>query len=367
VRLISVNQLQAGMRLGKKIFNDEGLTLLAEGAELTSPIINRLAKMDIGYVYIEDTLTDDVIISGMLQDETRTQALKVIRNQFQDMTGASTITKGFYHLDKKFSKIMDFILDDMSSQVDPMIMLLDMHTADNYLYVHSLNVCLYTLVLGIAHGYSKNDLKVIGLGSLLHDIGKTQIPTKIVQKPGMLSEEEFRHMQAHTEIGYQILKEEPNIPLLAAHCALQHHERIDGSGYPRGLKGPQIHEYAKWLGVADSYDAMTSNRIYKKAMLPHQAVEALYVGSGTLYEQKQLELFRDRVAIYPLGLTVTLSTGESGVVVKIDPSTPHRPVVRVLNGPEGETVTPYEHDLSKALSVVISNVADQGEPVPKLG
>jgi len=360
VRLVSVNQLKSGMKLGKKIYNDEGLILLADGVELTDPIINRLSRMDIGYVYIEDELTDDVVIPGMLHDETRNQALKVIRNQFQDMTGASTITKGFYHLDKKFSKIMDHILDDMSSQEDPMIMLLDMHTTDNYLYVHSLNVCLYTLVLGIAHGYSKSDLKVIGLGALLHDIGKTQIPVKIVQKPGMLSEEEFRHMQAHTEIGYRILKDEPNIPLLAAHCAYQHHERIDGSGYPRGLTGPQIHEYAKWLGVADSYDAMTSNRIYKKAMLPHQAVEALYVGSGTLYEQKQLELFRDRVAIYPLGLTVTLSTGESGVVVKIDPSAPHRPVVRVLTGPEGEPVTPFERDLGKALSVVISGVTDQG-------
>jgi HD-GYP domain-containing protein (c-di-GMP phosphodiesterase class II) len=275
------------------------------------------------------------------------------------------MTKGFYHLDKKFSKVMDSILDDMSSQEDPMIMLLDMHTADNYLYVHSLNVCLYTLVLGIAHGYSKDELRVIGLGALLHDIGKTQIPVKIVQKPGMLSEEEFRHMQAHTEIGYRILKEEPNIPLLAAHCALQHHERIDGSGYPRGLTGPQIHEYAKWLGVADSYDAMTSNRIYKKAMLPHQAVEALYVGSGTLYEQKQLELFRDRVAIYPLGLTVKLSSGETGVVVKIDPSTPHWPVVRVLAGPEGEHVTPYELDLGKALSIVIVDVKDGEEPVVK--
>lgn len=358
MRLVSVNQLQSGMRLGKKIYNDEGLILLADGAELTDPIINRLAKIDIGYVYIEDALTDDVVISSMLHDETRNQALKVVRGQFQDMTGASSITKGFYHLDKKFSKVMDSILDDLSSQADPMIMLLDMHTADNYLYVHSLNVCLYTLVLGIAHGYSKSDLKVIGLGSLLHDIGKTQIPTKIVQKPGMLSDDEFRHMQAHTEIGFRILKEEPNIPLLAAHCALQHHERIDGSGYPRGLTGPQIHEYAKWLGVADSYDAMTSNRIYKKAMLPHQAVEALYVGSGTLYEQKQLELFRDRVAIYPQGLTVSLSNGETGVVVKIDPSSPHRPVVRIMKGPEGEAVTPYELDLNKALSVVISGVAE---------
>lgn len=362
MRLVSVNRLQAGMKLGKKIYNDEGLTLLADGVELTDALITRLGKIDIGYVYVEDALTADVEIPGMLQDETRNQALKAVRTQFQSMTGASNITKGFYHLDKKFSKIMDFILDDLSSQPDPMIMLLDMHTADNYLYVHSLNVCLYTLVLGIAHGYSKNDLKVIGMGALLHDIGKTQIPTKIVQKPGALSDEEFRHMQAHTEIGYRILKDEPNIPLLAAHCALQHHERIDGSGYPRGLTGPQIHEYAKWLGVADSYDAMTSNRVYKKAMLPHQAVEALYVGSGTLYEQKQLELFRDRVAIYPLGLTVTLSNGESGVVVKVDSSTPHRPVVRVLTGPEGEAVSPFERDLSKLLSIVISGVADQGEP-----
>lgn len=361
MRLVSVNRLQAGMKLGKKIYNDEGLVLLADGIELTDALIRRLSKIDIGYIYIEDANTDDVVITTMLHDETRNQALKVIRNQFQQMSGDSGITKGFYHLDKKFSRIMDSILDDMASQEDPMIMLADMHTADNYLYVHSLNVCLYTLVLGIAHGYSKEELRVIGLGSLLHDIGKTQIPVKIVQKPGMLSDEEFRHMQAHTEIGYRILKEEPNIPLLAAHCALQHHERIDGSGYPRGLTGPQIHEYAKWLGVADSYDAMTSNRIYKKAMLPHQAVEALYVGSGTLYEQKQLELFRDRVAIYPLGLTVKLSTGVTGVVVKIDPSTPHRPVVRVFTGPEGEPVTPYELDLSSALSVVIADVTDNDE------
>lgn len=358
MRLVSVNRLQAGMKLGKKIYNDEGLVLLADGIELTDALIKRLAKIDIGYIYIEDADTDDVVITTMLHEETRNQALKVIRTQFQQMSGASGISKGFYHLDKKFSKVMDSILEDMSSQEDPMIMLADMHTADNYLYVHSLNVCLYTLVLGIAHGYSKQELRVIGLGSLLHDIGKTQIPVKIVQKPGMLSEEEFRHMQAHTEIGYRMLKDEPNIPLLAAHCALQHHERIDGSGYPRGLTGPQIHEYAKWLGVADSYDAMTSNRIYKKAMLPHQAVEALYVGSGTLYEQKQLELFRDRVAIYPLGLTVKLSTGESGVVVKIDPGTPHRPVVRVFTDPEGEPVTPYECDLSKVLSIVISDVSD---------
>ncbi|AIQ63339.1 histidine kinase [Paenibacillus stellifer] len=358
MRLVPINRLQEGMKLGKKIYNDEGLVLLADGVELTASLISRLSAMDIGYVYIHDELTDDIEIPEMLHDETRNQALKAIRSQFQDMSNSSGITKGFYHLDKKFSKVMDTILDDMSLQEDPMIMLHDMHTTDNYLYIHSLNVCLYSLVLGIAYGYGRNELKTLGLGSLLHDIGKTQIPVKIVQKPGMLNDEEFRHMKAHTEIGFNILKDEPNIPLVAAHCALQHHERINGSGYPRGLKGPEIHEYAKWIGVADSYDAMTSNRVYKRAMLPHQAVEALYVGSGTLYEQKQLEIFRDRVAIYPIGLTVNLSTGERGVVVKIDPSIPHRPVVRVNTGPDNEPIVPYEIDLRQVLSVVISGVME---------
>ncbi|SEO16941.1 HD-GYP domain, c-di-GMP phosphodiesterase class II (or its inactivated variant) [Paenibacillus sophorae] len=358
MRLVPINRLQEGMKLGRKIYNDEGLVLLSDGVVLNSSLISRLSKIDIGYVYIHDALTEDVEIPDMLQDETRNQALKTIRTQFQEMSSASGIKRGFYHLDKKFSKVMDSILDEMSGQEDPMIMLHDMHTTDNYLYTHSLNVCLYTLVLGIAHGYGRSDLTMLGLGSLLHDIGKTQIPVKIIQKPGMLSDEEFRHMQAHTEIGYKILKEEPNIPLLVAHCALQHHERINGSGYPRGLLGPQIHEYAKWIGVADSYDAMTSSRVYKKAMLPHQAVEALYVGSGTLYEQQQLEIFRDRVAIYPIGLNVNLSTGESGVVVKIDPSLPHRPVVRVIEGPEREKIAPYELDLRKTLSVIISSVME---------
>ncbi|AIQ12159.1 HD-GYP domain-containing protein [Paenibacillus durus] len=358
MRLVPISRLQEGMKLGRKIYNDEGLVLLSDGVVLNSALISRLSKIDIGYVYIHDALTEDVEIPNMLQDETRNQALKTIRTQFQEISSASDIKKGFYHLDKKFSKVMDSILDEMSGQEDPMIMLHDMHTTDNYLYTHSLNVCLYTLVLGIAHGYSRSDLTMLGLGSLLHDIGKTQIPVKILQKPGMLSDEEFRHMQAHTEIGFKILKEEPNIPLLVAHCALQHHERINGSGYPRGLLGPQIHEYAKWIGVADSYDAMTSSRVYKKAMLPHQAVEALYVGSGTLYEQQQLEIFRDRVAIYPIGLNIKLSTGESAVVVKIDPSLPHRPVVRVIEGPEREKIAPYELDLRKNLSVIISSVME---------
>ncbi len=154
-----------------------------------------------------------------------------------------------------------------------------------------------------------------------------------------------------------MLKDEPNIPLLAAHCAYQHHERIDGSGYPRGIKGNEIHDFAKWIGIVDSYDAMTSQRVYRNAMLPHQAVEALYSGSDILYDTSMLQLFRDKVAIYPIGLTVKLNTGQSAVVSDINSTCAHRPVIRVLTDEYGmELKSPFDMDLSKNLNVLISKI-----------
>ncbi|MBE9912482.1 HD-GYP domain-containing protein [Paenibacillus donghaensis] len=365
MRLVPVRKLQEGMRIAKKIYSDEGIVLLADGVELTSSLIRRLIELDIGYIYVEDGLTEGIHIPEMLHEETRRSALQSIRKNFQSLSESSKITKGYLHLGKDFTKMMEAILCDVSSQEESMIFLMDMNTADHYLYKHSLNVCVYALVLGIANGYTEQQLIVLGLGALLHDIGKTQIPQRVLAKPQKLTDEEYKLMQAHAEIGYKILKDEPNIPLLAAHCAYQHHERLNGSGYPRGIKGNDIHEYAQWVALADSYDAMTSHRVYRPAMLPHQAIEVLYTGSGTLYDQKKLELFRDKVAIYPPGLTVKLSTGETAVVSRIHPNMPHRPVVRILGDAEGQSLhVPYEMDLAKKLSVIITDVdGSDAEPI----
>lgn len=363
MRLVPVRKLQEGMRIGKKIYNDEGVILLADGVGLTVPLIRRLVELDIGYVYIEDDQTEGIVIPEMLHEDTRRQALQNIRKNFQRLSESSKMTKGYFHLGKDFIRVMEAILNDVSRQEDSMILLMDMNTADHYLYKHSLNVCVYSLVLGIASGYPEHQLMQLGLGALLHDIGKTQIPQKVLGKPQKLTDEEFKVMKAHAEIGYKILKDEPNIPLLAAHCAFQHHERLNGSGYPRGVQGKDIHEYAQWVALADSYDAMTSHRVYRPAMLPHQAVEVLYAGSGTLYDQKKLELFRDKVAIYPPGLTVKLSTGETGVVSRIHASTPHRPVIRILADAEGQSLqAPYEIDLARMLSVIITEVDSADAP-----
>lgn len=356
-----LTMVKPGMKLGKKIYNEEGITLLGEQMELTASLLQRLAEHGVDYVYIDDPLTRDVVVKDSLSDETRHQAMALIRRSFRGMMEDQAKRKFSPgpSFSKAFRGIMDLLIQDLSENKDAMIMLTNISIMDNYLYRHSLNVCVYAVMLGMAFGYTRDELMTLGLGALLHDVGKTQIPLELLRKKERLSEAEFERIKKHTVFGFQFLKEEPNIPLLAAHCAFQHHERLDGSGYPRGLKGAEIHEFARWIGLVDSYDAMTTHRVYRGAMLPHQAMEILFTGTGTLYEKRMIELFRDKIAIYPLGLTVTLNTGETGIVVDLNANVPQRPIIRLIQDAEGGAMAaPEDIDLSKRLSLMITGVGD---------
>ncbi|RED64042.1 HD-GYP domain-containing protein [Cohnella lupini] len=359
MRMMPISLSRPGMKLAKKIYSDDGIVLLAEGVELTASLIRRLGECGISFLYIQDAKTEDLVIPELLTDETQRRTIQAIRSAFRDFIDLPHKRKSgnYPYVGHKMRQVMQLIMDDLSRSQDAMIMLMNLHTVDHYLYKHSLNVCVYTTLLGMARGYTHEQLVTLGLGALLHDIGKTQISMQVLLKPGALTAYEFDEMKRHTERGYYLLKDEPNIPLLAAHCAYQHHERINGSGYPRGIKGDEIHDYAKWIGIVDSYDAMTSHRVYRNAMLPHQAVEALYSGSDILYDTSMLQLFRDKVAIYPIGLTVKLNTGQSAVVSDINSTCVHRPVIRVLTDEYGmELKSPFDMDLSKNLNVLISKI-----------
>lgn len=357
IRLISVRNARPGMWLARSIRNEEGLVLLAEGMELTDSLLNRLKRSGIAYLYVHDPRTDDIHIPELLSAETRREALREVRFHFRKIMDRSARLRGVSNMDRSFRRVLNMMIDDLYRNKDAMMMLTDMSITDHYLYQHSVNVCTYALVLGLAQNYSREEMMVLGLGALLHDIGKTQMPQEILQKQGKLSRAEMAVVRNHTNVGFEMLKDEPNIPLISAHCALQHHERLDGSGYPRGLKGGEIHEYAQWIGLIDVYDAMTTNRVYRPAMLPHRALEILFTGSDSLFDIEKLTAFRDRISLYPLGITVTLSTGETGVVVDVNSAYPQRPIVRIIRGAEGEEINPpYEIDLSKKLSLMITGV-----------
>jgi HD-GYP domain-containing protein (c-di-GMP phosphodiesterase class II) len=359
MRLMPIGMCTPGMKLRQSIYNDEGLVLLAENVELTESLIVRLQQHGIDYVYVQDPRTDDLVMNEPLEPETKARTLKEIRRTFKRMADAPE--RGgkmpYFHTGRELRSLMEDILDDLSGHPDAMSMLTNICVTDSYLYQHSMNVCVYTTMLGIAEGYDRDALFTLGLGSILHDIGKVRVPQHILLKRDSLTKEEILEMQQHTVYGYNMLKDEPNIPLLSAHCAFQHHERYNGSGYPRGIRGDDIHEYAQWIAVTDAFDAMTTHRVYRNAMLPHIALEQLTIDAGTLFDPRKVDLFRNKIAAYPIGMTVGLSTGEVGIVVDLNSDQLQRPVVRVLYDEGGDEVTaPHEIDLSKRKTVSITQV-----------
>lgn len=225
------------------------------------------------------------------------------------------------------------------------------------MYSHSLNVAIYSCQLALANGLPLKHVEDIGLGAILHDVGKLSIPLEILNKPGKLTEEEYEQVKLHSSVGFDILSKIHEIPLLVSHCALQHHERVDGKGYPRGLIGDEINIYSKIISVADVFDAVTSHRSYRAPFLPHKAMELLYSGSGTQFESKQVQLFKGGIAIYPEGITVKLSEWE-GIVSKYNYDAIGRPVVRIIKDEENQEIKPYEIDLASFENLSIEIIAD---------
>ena len=356
MRLVATKSISEGTKLAKAIYNDNGKILLHEGVSLTSRMLHRLIEIGITYVYIKDELTDDVEVEGVVSEQTKRLAVQTIKSEFETIANDLKLKKSFNgaHLSRNFSKVIRNILDDIKQNKQALSMITDVYAYDSYIFTHSLNVTLYTLGLAMQLKFSEKQLMEIGLGAILHDVGKMLVPMEILNKPGKLTAEEFEEIKKHPRAGYELLKELPNISLLTAHCALQHHERLDGSGYPLKLQGNKIHLYAKIIGIADVFDAVTSNRVYRQALLPHQGLDLLYTGVGTLYDPAMIDAFRKTVAIYPVGLTVGLSDGREGVVVKQNQQLSTHPIIRITAEGGKRLDAPYEIDLMKEIHITIT-------------
>jgi putative nucleotidyltransferase with HDIG domain len=294
-------------------------------------------------------------VPTMISDKIRKKAIKTITDTFKSMENEKKLSKWFVaeQSSKELKGLIHHLLNDMKTNEEVAALLTDVYVHDNYVFTHSLNVTLYSLSIGLKLGLSQKDLEILGLGGILHDIGKILVPNEILFKPGKLSSDEFSEMKRHATYGYDILRKMQSIPLLVAHCAFQHHERLNGSGYPRGIKTEDIHLFGKILAVADVFDAVTSHRIYRSAMLPHEGLEILYAGSGTLYEPAIIEAFRKSVAIYPFGLMVTLSDGSKGIVVGQNKDLTERPIIRVVEAEGKELEKPFDINLKDYLSLAI--------------
>jgi HD-GYP domain-containing protein (c-di-GMP phosphodiesterase class II) len=337
---ISTNNLHPGQVVGKDILNADGDILLRWGIVLTDKYIRRLRELDIHSIYVENPYVEDLVIPEPINERIRVKAIKILKDNFLKIRLNKKLDV------KAFSVIANSVVDEVCANKKLLIHLSDIRVYDDYTFGHSVNVAILATFAGIGVGYGKTKLRELALGGLLHDVGKMFVPKEILNKPARLTEDEMKVMKGHSLLGFELLRNNPEISLLVAHMAFQHHERPNGSGYPRGLQGEEIHEYANIIAIADVYDALTSDRPYRRGILPHEAHEVLLELTRTQVDMDLLKVFFKYIAIYPIGSVVQLNTGEVGVVIDVEQQSPLRPKIRIVLDNYGNAVKKvYEIDL----------------------
>lgn len=356
MRRINMNMVQAGDKLARPIIRENGNVLLGAGVELNERFIERLRAMGVDVIYVEDAMTHDIVPEEVIRDDTRRKAVETIYRTFGSlMEQPSTRGRAIApEMGRTFRSVFGEIMQDLVSRKDVLVSLTDIHVTDAYLFNHSVNVAVLAGIMGLAKGYNRNQIEELGIGALLFDLGMTKVPSELLAKSAALTLEERKIIEKHTTDGFNMLRQHHDLSLLSAHCALQHHERYDGTGYPRGLKQDEIHEYAQIIAIADVYDALTSPRSYRNRYTPSEAIEYLFAAGNSYFNLDLIKLFCKHISIYPVATTVLLNTGQIGVVSANNPLAVHRPTVRILRESDGTpTATPYEIDLTDDLQLMI--------------
>lgn len=342
MRFIPSNCIREGMILAKPLQDSYGRILLTKGTMLKQSYIKKILEIGYNGVYIEDKFTKDIQTIDVISNELRISTVKCL-TEFMENLNSNSET---FDTDIKPIKLkINEIINELLQKRDVMVSIIDLKIFDKYTYFHSVNVAVIALIIGISLGYNKERLYELGMGAIVHDIGKVFIPEEILKKPEKLSGTEFEIIKSHPLEGFKYLQKHFDIPSTSKIIALMHHEKIDGSGYPKKLKDDEIHEYAKIVCIADVYDALTSDRPYRKACTPSHAIEYIMGGSGRLFDSELVTVFTKKIAPYPVGTYVRLSNNQIGIVIENFENCCLRPRLRIVKDSNGKTVEPYEINL----------------------
>ena len=243
------------------------------------------------------------------------------------------------------NNIINELDESVFSDPNAMIGLTMIKNYDNYLYNHSVNVSILSIALARAMKLDSQNLHIVGVSSLLHDIGKTGVSEQIIRKPGGLSSEEWEKIKEHPRLGSNIIRRMSGMDESTGRIIFEHHVKFDHSGYPE--TSSSLHPLSQIVTIADAYDALTTLRVYQQPRNPVEAIKVMMNLSGRHFDPKILKSFINMIGMYPVGTTVRLSTNEIGIVVKVDSVSSDTPVVKVLYDPSGNALEkPFEIDLS---------------------
>jgi len=365
VRLISSRNIRDGAELARDVVAGPPGTapLLRAGVRLSERYVGLLLRSGIGSIWIEDDLGADIEINEPLTAETRGKVHRATGDALREANAALRAGAGMPStvLDS-LAGVAEAMVGDLLDVPEAALVLDDLNSFDSYTHRHSVQVTVLGLLIARRiwsqdgwidyRGARRRDrleqrLRKLGVGLLIHDVGKLAVPPEILNKPGALTADEMAVMRTHPEAGVELLRS-ANISPLVLSVVRDHHERPDGLGYPAGFAGPRVQEFPRIAAVADVYDAVTSERVYKPAGPPRLGVKVIREGSGTQFCPDVVRHFQAIVMPYPVGHELVLPDGRKGVVAAVDAAFPERPTVRVL---DNGSVTELEVDMAETAVV----------------
>lgn len=268
----------------------------------------------------------------------------------------------------KGKEIMDKIdsaVNQMALAGDELLGLVTGSISNNYLYAHLVNVCLLSIRIGLGLGYNKSKLNELGISGFLHDVGMLKV-LDITQRSWELSMEEYEAVKQHPVHGAEILEKIVDLPKAVIYVTLQHHERINGTGYPKGVKGDEINEYACVVSLVDTFEALTNPRPYRKRFLPYAAIKEILQNKDQ-FNHHLIKVLIEEIGIYPMGSWVELNTGEVSKVIRVNKDFPLHPTLNVIFDPDGHKLEEVKSiELIKCPTLYIKNPLDGSELETKM-
>lgn len=325
MRSIPTNLLKGSEVLGETLYTSRGKLLVKEGTKLTDLLIKKINSNKIFTVYIHDEHSDNQI-SRIIDQSLRLQGIEIIRELFN----LASMNKDILEIHNKLSEYADDVLYETSTIKNQQIEYIDIKNLDDYLYSSSLNTAILAILIAWQAKVPRDMVKQVFLGAIYHDIGLALLPPEVINKKHELSLEEKMMILMHPAKGHEFLKSKTYISAYVKAITLQHHEHIDGSGYPNRKKNDEIHLYAHIVGIADIYDAMTSDKPYRMAVSPNEAIEYIVGTSGTHFPHDITSIFAKKINPYPVGSLVKLSDNMIAVVDEVHDGFPLRPSVRII-------------------------------------
>ena len=331
---VNISCLRPEMVSAVEVEDPGGRALITAGSPFQESHIKALKTIGFGSVYVDlPSFIGAQRPEGLISTVVQTDAVKIIRKVYDDFKIKKEMD------DSPVRELASRLVNEVIPNRDQLFQGVDLRATDSYLAGHVVNVAVLSIMIGLKSGYSITKLHELAIGALLMDIGEMLIPPEILKKTDQLTPAEMEEVKQHSLLGFDGLRKKLRaLPVTSMHVAYQHHESFDGKGYPRGISGTDIHEYARIVCVADMFDALVSDRPFRHYYLNHEALSILHALSGRFLDPDIVPLLSSQVALYPQGTLVQVDTGETGEIETVNLQNPSRPRIRILKDSWGNRI-----------------------------